>query len=277
MTKKATQDLLQKRLHDFSVEIKKVDEESNEITAIVSDESVDRYGDIILQDGWDFTDFEKNPIIFANHSYDVEKIVGKAVSWEVKEKKLFMTIRFNVETQLGKDVFSMFKNGFLNAFSVGFMPLEAGYEKREGKDIFVIRKAQLLEVSAVGIPANPNALKLALRKGVISAESETEMRGFMGKEFELKEKEAELDLKLKIFAENHEIMKGYRTLLKTAIKLLGIDPSADELAQIKKLQDNISVLSNSPQEVKSVVKTSPQSAVDVKPISKAEAKAFLLK
>ena len=248
---------LEKRQQDFNIEIKKIDEDSKEIEAVVSTEDIDRYGDIIIQDGWDFSDFEKNPVIFADHRYSVEKIVGKAVDWRVENQKLYMTIKFNTDFQLGADVFSMFKNGFLNAFSVGFVPIEAGYEQKEGKDIFVIRKAKLLEVSAVGIPANPNALQLAMRKGLISKESDAEIRKMLGAEFEVKEKQAELDLKIKVFAENHEVLKGYRELNKSLVKSLGITPEGDELAQIKQLNDTVIEILNVPSE-EPVVKTSPQ-------------------
>src|SRR5205823_2028683 len=56
---------------------------------------------------------------------------------------------------------------FLNAVSVGFIPLswengsqEAGYRRK-------YLEQELLEVSAVSIPANPNALSLGLKAGAI--------------------------------------------------------------------------------------------------------------
>ena len=52
----------------------------------------------------------------------------------------------------------MYDQGFLRAFSVGFLPLEAEDNK--------YLKQELLEISAVNVPAHPNALNIAFAKGM---------------------------------------------------------------------------------------------------------------
>jgi hypothetical protein len=64
------------------------------------------------------------------------------------------------------NIFKLFKSGILNATSVGFMPLAANQPKDEnerealglGKYGVEFTKQNLWELSAVGVPSNPNAL-----------------------------------------------------------------------------------------------------------------------
>src|SRR5262249_53216595 len=64
------------------------------------------------------------------------------------------------ETPMARPAYGLYKGGFLNAVPAGFTPLrwkdgakDAGYRRK-----FI--EQELLEVSAVSIPANPNALAL---------------------------------------------------------------------------------------------------------------------
>src|SRR5262245_52284957 len=42
---------------------------------VMSDESVDRMGDVIVQSGWDLSNFKKHPIALFNH--DRNQVIGK--------------------------------------------------------------------------------------------------------------------------------------------------------------------------------------------------------
>ncbi len=55
------------------------------ISVIASDETVDRYGDIIDQKGWDLTNFKKNPMILVDHFYSVSAIVGQAKRMRIEK------------------------------------------------------------------------------------------------------------------------------------------------------------------------------------------------
>jgi len=68
---------------------------------------------------------------------------------------------------MARIAYGLYKGRFLNAVSVGFIPLR--WENGDEKSTFQRRyiEQELLEVSAVGIPANPNALQLALKEGAI--------------------------------------------------------------------------------------------------------------
>lgn len=62
----------------------------------------------------------------------------------------------NPVAQIAKD---LYKEGMLNAVSVGFI-----VKQRNSADYKIIEQAELLEVSFVAIPCNPNALSTEQRK-----------------------------------------------------------------------------------------------------------------
>jgi HK97 family phage prohead protease len=137
----------------LSAEAKGVIDETNKILSGVVGSSgiVDRQGESIDPKGWDLKNFMKNPIILFAHDYSSLPI-GKALKTWVENGKLMFNIKF-ADTEMANEVFKLFKDKFLNAFSVGFMPLELA---TDGK--FTFSKTELLELSAVPVPANPEAL-----------------------------------------------------------------------------------------------------------------------
>jgi len=58
-----------------------------------------------------------------------------------------------LETSLGRDTYTLMKMGAIAGLSIGFLPLEWKWEG----DTRIISKGTLLEVSAVAVPANPEA------------------------------------------------------------------------------------------------------------------------
>jgi HK97 family phage prohead protease len=148
-------------------EIKEIDETNASFWATASDEGVDRDGDIISQDGWDLKGFKKNPVVPLFHNYH-EFPVAKAAKVKIQDGKLMFKPIFAVnENPQAKIAFDLYKGGFMNAFSVGFLPVE--FEEETRKDGRIGRnysKVELLEISAVLVPSNPNALAEARSKGI---------------------------------------------------------------------------------------------------------------
>jgi hypothetical protein len=68
---------------------------------------------------------------------------------------------------MARIAYGLYKGKFLNAVSVGFVPVrwEDGTDKTTYRRRFL--EQEILEVSAVGIPANPNALALGLKSGAV--------------------------------------------------------------------------------------------------------------
>jgi len=144
-----------------------------------SSEAIDRDGDIIMANGWELDNYEKNPVFLWGHDHGGLPI-GKALVVKVnkKLKRLEFKIKFAVdEYPFAATVYRLFKSGFLNATSVGFMIKEWEYDEDKGENgAFVFLKNELLELSAVTVPANPEALMLGVSKGLFNKEDQEHMK-----------------------------------------------------------------------------------------------------
>lgn len=133
--------------------------EADPFEFVLSDESVDRMGDVIRADGWDLTAFRKNPIALMGHSH--EQILGVWENVRVEGKRLIGRLKMAKPgtSPLVDTVRSLIDQRILKAVSVGFQPIEAEPRKSGGGFDFI--KSALHEVSVVSVPANPNALAIA--------------------------------------------------------------------------------------------------------------------
>lgn len=125
------------------------------LVAVASDETIDRQGESIPINKWDLGHFEKNPVLQFGHDYH-QVPIGRAKNLRVEGKKLMFEPEFQTVTQFGKEIKELFRKGFLKAWSVGFLP------RYKGKRLL---GNELLEISAVPVPANPEALTMAKAKG----------------------------------------------------------------------------------------------------------------
>lgn len=137
-----------------------IDAETKAIDITASDETVDRYGDVIVASGWRLENYAKNPVILIDHSYRVASIVGSGEA-RIKGKKLKIKITLDPDEQnlTARMVDRLILGGFLRANSVGFMPLEweSIFDKDGNWTGYKFTKQDLLEDSFVAVPANPNA------------------------------------------------------------------------------------------------------------------------
>lgn len=134
-----------------AVEFKKLKSADNRFRVVMSTEDQDRHGEVVKQN-WDLKSFKKNPVFLDSHNYDsIEHILGRVEKVKVKDNALQGVVEFNTESPKGVLAMKMAENGFLNATSVGFIPQEFN-EKGD------IEKSELLELSAVSVPSNAEAL-----------------------------------------------------------------------------------------------------------------------
>lgn len=185
----------EKQYLKLNIQLKGVDEERKSLRAVFSTPDVDRHGDVVVQN-WDLNNYNQNPVILNSHSYhDATEVIGKAENVGLVNGKLEGDIIFAVdENPKAKIIFDLYKGKFLSAFSVGFIPLDFN-ERGE------ISKAELLEVSAVAVPAN--AMALAKAKGIevedagleIEEKSEEEEPEEQLEEVETKDVEEEAEVK----------------------------------------------------------------------------------
>ncbi len=129
----------------------KSEKKENVFHAIFSTSTMDRHGEIVYQN-WNLKNFKKNPVYLDSHNYNsIEHIIGKVIKIKQTESDLTGDIEFALANPKGAMASEMAKDGFLNASSVGFIPLE--FDEKGN-----ITKSELLEISAVSVPANPEAL-----------------------------------------------------------------------------------------------------------------------
>ena len=147
------------RTKQYVADLKMIDIDRRTISALVSTDSIDRDGDIIVAAGWQLDNYRKNPVVLWAHRYD-ELPVAKALALEITEHGLLAMMQF-AEHELAQDVFDLYVGGFLRAFSVGFRVLPDGFKRRTDGEGWLISKAELLEFSCVPVPANQDALVLA--------------------------------------------------------------------------------------------------------------------
>jgi uncharacterized protein len=126
---------------------------------LASTSAIDRQGDSIDQSGWDLANFLANPVILWAHDYSALP-VGKSTDIRVTPDGLECEFEFAPAegNPMAQQVKTLFEQGYLNAVSVGFIP-----KQRNGS---VITMAELLEISVVPVPANQEALRLAMSKGL---------------------------------------------------------------------------------------------------------------
>lgn len=126
--------------------------------AVASTATVDRMGEIIDQEGWDLTNYKSNPVLLFAHN-DREIMIGNAKNIRVDKSidggALVFEPDFHEETETARAIKALFEQGRMKTFSVGFLPTEM-----EGN---TYTKQELLEISAVNVPANPDAMMLAYR------------------------------------------------------------------------------------------------------------------
>ena len=163
-----TQGVKKQFLINPSKTIKQTDE-GLQIDFIISTGVVDRDNDIIDVNGWNFDNYNKNPVILWAHNYK-EPPVAKSVNIWIEGDKLKSTALFMPYdmSAFAHSIGQMYANGYLNAVSVGFDAIEAKWAPDTQSRPWGIdyAKQELLEYSCVPVPANPEALIDAKAKGV---------------------------------------------------------------------------------------------------------------
>ena len=154
---------------DLSVSTEDMGERTVRFT--ISKEVVDRDGDILRATGVDFTNYMKNPVFLSFHNTH-EFPLGKVTRFWVEGNSVKADVYFPTVEELSTNpeqasekakivdfAYCCYKTGMLNAVSVGFIPIEW----KETKDGWDILKWELLEFSAVAVPANQDAIAEAVK------------------------------------------------------------------------------------------------------------------
>ena len=122
---------------------------------VASDETVDRVGEVIKVLWRELENYKKNPIILFWHKYSqIDDIIWKATNVYIEWSQLIVEWSF-ASTNSAQTVRQLYDEWVLKTVSVGFIPKE-----RDVNNSSIITRAELLELSFVPVPCNPNALSL---------------------------------------------------------------------------------------------------------------------
>ena len=141
----------------------KEDDAESPMTFVISNEEVDRHGDVVLARGWRLQAYLSNPVFLWAHDYR-RPVIGRARSVWSEPGQLLARMEF-APTDFAREVAALYRSGYQQGVSVGFKPLRYEERRDERTGAFVgIRflEQELLEVSAVPVPANRDALRRAL-------------------------------------------------------------------------------------------------------------------
>src|SRR5512145_3018627 len=165
------------------LQVLSIDEDNRTVEYVMSDDSVDSYGEIVEQI-WRLERYKRNPVVLYahNHQSGTGFLGGSGLSQEEtlpigrvikgpsikgnKEtgKRLVGTVEFAPEevNPFAERVWQLVKSGFLRAGSVGFYPHDVRREVREDAETYILSDNELFEFSACPIGANANAIANSL-------------------------------------------------------------------------------------------------------------------
>lgn len=152
----------------------------DEVWAIISDDTVDRSREVVIQGGMDWSFFlSTNPVVTYEHSDENANAyllpIGRAVEIRTSDDghRTLARVKFDMADDFARRVGGQCKRGFLGSWSIRFRPLEYGppvadeLKRRPdwGRAKTIYRHTELVSFSAVILPDNKNAItiKKALR------------------------------------------------------------------------------------------------------------------
>jgi len=150
--------------------VRAIDDDTRTITAVVSTGGVDRYEEIVEPKAFEqrLGSFQANPVFVAGHCYSSANgeptVIGSWSDIRITDDSLIATATF-ADTPLGERYWQLYKQKHMRAFSVGW--ITHAWEMRElavdgaKRKLRVFTDVELVEISAVAIPANREALALA--------------------------------------------------------------------------------------------------------------------
>lgn len=159
------------------------DDEDRTSVDYITTKTIDRDGEIVIPNGAMLDHYRKNPVVLFVHDYK-NMPVGKALWIKADKNGLIAKTKYSTKGK-GNEVWEYRKEGFPMAKSIGFIPLGVIEENdfgsitdEEFKSMQITKeeiqgasrifpKWLMLEYSDVPVPSNPDALQLAISKGIL--------------------------------------------------------------------------------------------------------------
>ncbi|MBI2622277.1 HK97 family phage prohead protease [Candidatus Microgenomates bacterium] len=142
----------------------KAGSEDRTLMVKITTSNPDRSQDVVVPQGAVLDNYQRNPVVALNHKYD-GLAIAKTEQLDVTSDGILARVKFpDIGVyDLADTVYELYKGGFMNAWSIGFIPLESSDRDGGGREF---KKWELLEYSAVLVPDNPEALTMLRSKGI---------------------------------------------------------------------------------------------------------------
>jgi len=127
----------------------------------------DRYGDVPTPFNreyvYELTEFKKNPILLLNHNSNIGSIAGKVTEIREDVKGLYFEAEFTKSEHIAEILHAkqLVQEGILKTVSIGGI---WHYEDEHNRDHLTL--AEIMEISLVAVPADPNALVEEIKQPV---------------------------------------------------------------------------------------------------------------
>jgi len=145
-----------------------IDEDKRQVHFLCSTDTVDRYGEIVEPEAYraSLDSFMDNPVFAAGHQHiglsGEPTVIGHWEKVWISKDGLEGIAQFDDEDELSKRYWNNYRKGHMRAVSVGF--IANAWEMRdveiaqERQRVRVFTSVDLIEISAVMVGANPDAL-----------------------------------------------------------------------------------------------------------------------
>jgi len=141
------------------------------VRSVITTIDPDRSGDIVIPTGLKNADeFLLNPVVLWAHQRAQFPPIGVCEWIDIQPRRIVAETRFARGVPFAEDVFRLYEQGILRGWSIGFIPRKA--RRLPVVDIRTppalrVEEWDLLEYSAVPIPENPDAVTVAINKGLV--------------------------------------------------------------------------------------------------------------
>jgi len=188
----------------------------------------DRHKTILPQENWKLENYNNNAIIGYNHYIwgdegwfsgigNPDSVIGKGRAYVNAEGNLQLDVKFDdvSDNKTAEKVKAKVANGFLNAVSVGFLEnTEGRWLDKDGNETsswkeyhtYEYGEVELMEVSVVNLPANPEALVMSKDAEIDDLKKQLKsLEGFKGKVKEVGEEFTKVGETFKIWDQQADV------------------------------------------------------------------------
>lgn len=123
--------------------------------------NVDMGNDVVMPGAFDKA-LERGRKVRFLHSHDPRMVLGVPVGLKSDKRGLFGEFKIS-KTKLGEDTRELLRDGALDSFSIGYIAKEWEWEGKGDDRVRQLNEVDLLEVSLVAIPMNPEAVVTGLK------------------------------------------------------------------------------------------------------------------